>query len=107
MGWYGQTDGQQAVLTIVETPDDAGVRMLRGGGLLSLAPEWEPQKGQFGYARRLRWVFFDDGGYVAMCKRYRQYARQTGLLKTLGGKTAREPQRGPAGGGGQRLVLGK
>ena len=55
------------------------------------SPEWEPQKGQFGYARRLRWVFFDDGGYVAMCKRYRQHARQTGLLKTLAEKRIGNP----------------
>ena len=81
--------------------------MLRRDGLLSLAPEWEPQKGQFGYARRLRWVFFDDGGYVAMCKRYRQHARQTGLLKTLAEKRTDEPQRRPARGRGQRLVLGQ
>ena len=54
MAWYGQTDGRRGVMTIVETPDDAGVRMIRREGLLSLSPEWEPQKGQFGYARRLR-----------------------------------------------------
>lgn len=91
MAWYGQVDGQQGVMTIVETPDDAGVRMERREGLLSLSPEWESQKGQFGYARRLRWVFFQDGGYVAMCKRYRQHARQTGLLKTLAEKRAANP----------------
>jgi hypothetical protein len=91
MAWGGQTDGKQAVMTIVETPDDAGLRMVRRVGLLSLAPEWEAQKGQFGYARRLRCVFFDDGGYVAMCKRYRQYARQTGLLKTLAEKRTANP----------------
>jgi hypothetical protein len=28
-------------------------------------------------------VLLDDGGYVAMCKRYRSYAQQIGLLKTL------------------------
>ena len=92
MAWYGQTDGQAGVMTIVETPDDAGVRMARREGRLSLAPEWESQKGQFGYARRLRWVFFDDGGYVAMCKRYRQHARQTGLLRTLADKRAANPK---------------
>ena len=53
--------------------------------------QWESQKGQFGYARRLRWVFFDDGGYVAMCKRYRQHATQTGLLKTLTEKRIDNP----------------
>ncbi|MGA2035300.1 MAG: glycoside hydrolase [Thermoguttaceae bacterium] len=91
MAWYGQTDGRLGVMTIVETPDDAGVRMVRREGLLSLSPEWETQKGQFGYARRLRWVFFDDGGYVAMCKRYRQHAKQTGLLKTLAEKRTDNP----------------
>ena len=91
MAWCGQTDGRQGMMTIVDTPDDGGVRMVRREGLLSLSPEWEPQKGQFGYARRLRWVFFDDGGYVAMCKRYRQHTRQTGLLKTLAEKRINNP----------------
>jgi hypothetical protein len=91
MAWYGQTDGRRGVMTIVETPDDAGVRMIRREGLLSLSPEWEPQKGQFGYARRLRWVFFDEGGYVAMCKRYRQHAQETGLFKTLAEKRRENP----------------
>ncbi len=91
MAWYGQTEAERGVMTIVETPDDAGVRMVRRDGVLSLGPEWEPQKGQFGYTRRLRWVFFDAGGYVAMCKRYRQYAKETGLLKTLAEKRAANP----------------
>ena len=91
MAWWGQTDGRQGVMTIVDTPDDAGVRMIRRHDLLSLSPEWESQKGQFGYARRLRLVFFNDGGYVAMCKRYRQHARQTGLLKTLAEKRIDNP----------------
>lgn len=83
MAWYGVTDGGRGMMTIVETPDDATVRVPQIEGLLCLAPEWQPQKQQFGPARRLRYVFFDDGGYVAMCKRYRQEARQNGLLVTL------------------------
>jgi len=86
MAFYGVTDGEQGLLTIVETPDDAAVRVPRSDGLLCLAPEWLPQKGQFGPKRRLRYVFLDGGGYVAMCKRYREYARQAGLLKTLAEK---------------------
>ena len=39
----------------------------------------------------MRWAFFDDGGYVALCKRYRLYAKQTGLLKTLAEKRAANP----------------
>jgi hypothetical protein len=91
MGWYGVTDGAAGLMTIVETPDDAAVRVPRVDGLLCLAPEWMPQKGQFGPPRRLRYVFFDRGGYVAMCKRYREHARQAGLLKTLAEKRQSNP----------------
>ena len=38
------------------------------------------------WASKLAYVFFAEGGYVAMCKRYRQHAKQTGLLKTLAEK---------------------
>jgi hypothetical protein len=88
MGWYGVTDGQKGMMVLVDTPDDAAVRVVQVGGLLCLAPEWQPQKLQFGPPRKLRYTFFDDGGYVAMCKRYRQHARETGLLKTLEEKRA-------------------
>ena len=49
-------EAQAGLMTLVETPDDAAVRMPRRDGLLCLAPEWEPQKGQFGPPRRLRYV---------------------------------------------------
>jgi hypothetical protein len=91
MGWWGQTDGRRGVLAIVETPDDAGVRLPRQDGLLCLQPEWIPQRGMFGPERRLRYVFLDDGGYVAMCKRYRRYAQEIGLLKTLAEKRREVP----------------
>lgn len=91
MGWYGVTDGRQGLLWMVETPDDAAVRVPRIDGRLCLAPEWLPQKGQFGAARRIRYVLLDDGGYVAMCRRYRAYARQNGILKTLAEKRKENP----------------
>ncbi len=91
MGWYGSTDTKRALLTIVETPDDAAVRLPRVDGRLVLAPQWQPQKGQFGVARRIRYVLFDSGGYVAMCKRYRRHAQEIGLLKTLAQKREENP----------------
>ena len=91
MGWYGVTDGQRALMFIVETPDDAAVRVPRLDGLLTLAPIWQAQKGQFGYPRRLRLVAFERGGYVAMCKRYRQHAKKIGLFKTLAEKRKANP----------------
>lgn len=91
MGWWGVCEGEQGLMGLVETPDDAAVRVPRIDGLLCLAPEWQPQKGQFGPTRKIRYVLFDRGGYVAMCKRYRQHAHETGLLKTLAEKRSQNP----------------
>ena len=86
MEFWGATDGARGQMAIIETGDDAAIRIDRVDGRLSIAQEWESQKGAFGYARRLRYVFFDAGGHVAICKRYRQYAKDTGLLVTLAEK---------------------
>ncbi|HUT92807.1 MAG TPA: glycoside hydrolase [Thermoguttaceae bacterium] len=86
MGWWGVTDGDRGLMAVVETPDDAAVRVPRVDGLLCLAPEWVPQKREFGPLRRIRYVFFDAGGYVAMCKRYREHSKNVGLFKTLAEK---------------------
>jgi hypothetical protein len=86
MPFWGVTDGQRGHMAIIETPDDAAIDIRRVDGKLVVAPAWDAQKGQFGYARRLRYVFFDGGGHVAMCKRYRAYAKEAGLLKTLAEK---------------------
>jgi hypothetical protein len=91
MPFWGATDGQRGHMAIIETPDDAAIRIRRSNGKLAIQPEWDAQTGQFGYTRRLRYVFFDHGGHVAMCKRYRTYARQAGLVKTLAEKRQSNP----------------
>ena len=91
MPFWGVTDGQQGYMAIIETPDDASIGIKRIDGKLYIAPEWDPQKGLFGYTRRLRYVFFDKGGHVAICKRYRSYAQKAGLLKTLQQKRKENP----------------
>lgn len=91
MPFWGVTDGKTGHMAIIETPDDASIRIERLNGNLCIAPEWDSQKGVFGYPRRLRFVFFEDGGHVAICKRYRSYAQNTGLLKTLKQKLQANP----------------
>ncbi len=91
MAWWGVTDLTAGLMAIVETPDDSHVGVPWIEGLLTLAPRWVPQKGHFGYPRRLRFVVFEQGGYVAMCKRYRGYAQEIGLFKTLAEKRATNP----------------
>jgi hypothetical protein len=91
MAFWGVTDGQRGHMAIIETPDDAAIRLDRSGGPLYIAPEWDAQKGQFGYTRRLRYVFLNEGGHVGICKRYRGYAEARGLLKTLAQKRQENP----------------
>jgi len=91
MAFWGVTDGQRGQMTIIETPDDAAISIERINDRLCIAPRWELQKGKFGYERRLRYIFFERGGHVAMCKRYRQYAQHIGLLKTLSQKKQQNP----------------
>jgi hypothetical protein len=91
MAFWGVTDGQGGQMGIFETPDDAAIRMRRLDGRLVIAPEWDAQKQNFGYTRKLRYVFFDRGGHVAIAKRYRAWARQAGLLKTLEEKRRSNP----------------
>lgn len=91
MPWYGATDGGSGWMAIVETADDAGISILRRNGLLTIVPLWHPQKGKVGPARVIRYVFLDSGGYVAMAKRYREFAKEAGLLKTLAEKRLENP----------------
>jgi hypothetical protein len=91
MPWYGTVEGDTGWMAIIETPDDASLSIHRRDGLLQLAPEWEPQKQHFGPDRVIRYVFVKSGGYVAMAKRYRQYAIKTGLFKTLADKRKTTP----------------
>jgi hypothetical protein len=91
MAFWGATDGQRGHMAIIETPDDASIYIQRTDGKLCIEPKWESQKGNFGYDRKLRYVFFDKGGHVAICKRYRQYAQEIGKLKTLEEKRRENP----------------
>jgi len=91
MAFWGVTDGQRGQMTIIETPDDMSIYMQRADGKLCIEPKWESQKGNFGYSRKLRYVFFDKGGHVAICKRYRLHAEQIGKLKTLEEKRRENP----------------
>ena len=91
MAFWGVTDGRAGQMAILETPDDAGVHIRRVGGRLCVAPQWDPQKGRFGYTRRVRYVFFDRGGHVAICKRYRAHVKAAGRLVTLAEKRKANP----------------
>ncbi len=71
------------------SPDDVSLELRRSQGLLSADPVWEAQKGRFGYRRKIRYVFFDSGGVVAMAARYRRYVQERGSFVTLAQKCAK------------------
>ncbi len=92
--WGVQDDATGAgYMGIIETADDAAVAFPRmaEGGLVAAGVSWQAQKGRFGYPRRVRYVFLDKGGYVAMCKRYRAEAKAQGKLKTFAEKAQTRP----------------
>ena len=95
MAFFGvvSADEETGWTAIVETPDDACVVPLKTGAdrYWTLAPGWFGQKGAFGYERRVRYVFFEKGGYVAQAKRYQRHVRERGGLRTLQEKAAARP----------------
>lgn len=94
MPWYGVVDEPNGagVMTIIGTPDDARIEITRreGSGLF-VRPLWDASRQEFRYERKLTYLFLEKGGYVAQAKRYREYARQTGLFKTLAEKCRENP----------------
>jgi len=92
MAFFGATDGNAGVMTLLETEADAELQLKHDDQKMLVAqPVWISEKGQFGYARKLRYIFFQQGGHVAMCKRYRAYAAAQGRLKTFTQKHAENP----------------
>lgn len=92
MSWWGFLKGKSAMMVIVETPDDAAYQFSHpAGGPTVIGPRWLNSLGKFGYLRTARMCFFEQGNYVTLAKRYRQYAMDTGLFVSLKEKIARTP----------------
>ncbi|HJZ82277.1 MAG TPA: DUF5696 domain-containing protein [Pyrinomonadaceae bacterium] len=92
MSWWGFQKGKSAMMIIVETPDDAAYQFRHpAGGPTEIGPRWIAQLRRFSYPRSARMVFFDQGNYVDMARRYRSYVRDTGQFVSLKEKIARTP----------------
>lgn len=95
MSFFGVQDDWTGAgyMGIVETADDAALtfRRLSEDATYVVGTSWEHQKGLFGYARRVRYIFLDAGGYVAMCKRYRSYVKAQGKFKSFSEKVRERP----------------
>ncbi len=97
MPWVGLCDLDRGFgwLMIIDTSDNAHVHFKHYdiGGKKLAAPKviWVSSKRKFAYPRRLIHRFLPKGGYVALAKAFRAYARDRGLLVTLSQKAERNP----------------
>ena len=92
MPWWGYEQGGGAVLVVLETPADAGIRLSHpAGGPTRADVRWLHSLGRWSYPRAVRYAFLDRGGHVALAKRYRRYAVETGNFVSLREKIARNP----------------
>ncbi|NOY81495.1 MAG: hypothetical protein GXP31_10885 [Kiritimatiellaeota bacterium] len=97
MPWWGVTDLEAGVMTLVETPYHAGYQLA-----VSDTPDGERSlpvclwrltaKQDFGYTRKLTYRFFEHGGYVAMAKYFRRRMIAAGRFVTLAEKARRNPE---------------
>jgi hypothetical protein len=98
MPWFGIADRKSGAAAMCFTADDndALARLhyrsegQRAAGTVKL--DWMSQRGQWGYDRTATFWFADDGGYVALAKRYRREAALTGKLVTLAEKSKLQPR---------------
>lgn len=94
MPWFGQVRGQQGYIAICETPWDAGYICdhPENGPYTHLSAYWLPSLGKMDGRRVVRYTLLSRCDYNDLCKVYRQYAKETGLLTTLHEKAARNPK---------------
>ncbi len=85
MPFVGVLDGGAGWMEIFETPFDFELVSVQDRPNL-FENRWVVEKNFFGYERNMRYVFFDQPSYVAMAKRYRQWAQEKGLVVTLRNK---------------------
>lgn len=93
MPWFGQVCPEGGYIAICQTPWDAGYICdhPENGPYTHLSYYWLPTLGEMNGRRIIRYTFLSNCDYNDICKVYRQYAKETGLLTTLAEKAARNP----------------
>ncbi|MCD7784480.1 MAG: DUF5696 domain-containing protein [Oscillospiraceae bacterium] len=93
MPWFGQVEDKSGYIAICETPWDAGyyVDHPAGSTYTHVGTYLLPSLGEISYRRIIKYVFSDNCDYNDLCKIYRSYAIEMGLLTTLREKAARNP----------------
>ncbi|MDO4293612.1 MAG: DUF5696 domain-containing protein [Eubacteriales bacterium] len=93
MPWFGQLRDGNGYIAICETPWDAGCRAEHpaGGPFTHAGVYYTPSLGRMDYRRVLRYTLLSGCDYNDLCKIYRRYAQEKGLLRTLAEKAVQNP----------------
>ena len=93
MPWFGQVSHESGYIQIAETPWDCGYYLHHfPGQATEFFFNWKSSLGRIGYKRIIRTEFFDTCDYNTLCKSYRQYIREKGMLITLKQKECANPK---------------
>ncbi len=93
MPWFGQVKESDGYIAICQTPADAGYTCHHpADGNTRLAYYWLPSLGKMTGVRKIRYSFRENCDYNQLAKIYREYTRETGLLRTLAEKAAANPK---------------
>ena len=98
-GQYAETyadDGEilpgHGYMAMIETPENAAVNFcVRSNSLRQINIRWSPDKAKFGYARRLRYAFFERCNVVTVAKRYLTCMKQKGYYVPFTEKLKKDP----------------
>lgn len=93
MPWFAQVREGEGYLAIAETPWNAAYQIDHpaGGPYTHMSIRWEPSLGQMAERRVLQYRFLHRCDHNDICKEYRAYAKEKGLLRTLREKAIQNP----------------
>lgn len=93
MPWIGMESGNSAAMLILDTPEDAGIRLRHHpGGKTLLETVFVSSLGKLRYPRHCRIRTFRRGNYVTLAKSYRNFIMDRGKFVSLREKAARNPK---------------
>lgn len=93
MPWFAQVRQGEGYIAICETPHNAGydIDHPAQGPYTHMSIRWEPSLGRMDGRRVLQYRFLQGCDQNSICKEYRAYAREKGLLRTLREKAVQNP----------------
>jgi hypothetical protein len=92
MPFWGLGAGDQGLLAIVDTPDDATLDIVKViHEALRVGPVWRSSLGRLRYPRRLRLAALTEDSYVAMALAYRRHVQREGRFRSLAEKIEERP----------------